>query len=425
MAAALLAAAAPFALDAPVAAAFSISTSARALLPAFQATAPASDDAAARELRAAVRRALAGAAAAMPNPIEVAVTDKTPSWAILMSIEHERASHETLLALIRELPIESLSGREPKGWRVAPARTQRPPPANALVRIEKATLRGLARSLPADGAASESAAQDADWAERLASRADALRACARGGADDVSLDAFLVARFKVSNGEFLPFVEANAGSAPRFWVKVAGAAGASRWRLRIAWREIDMPWDWPVEVTLGEAEAFLAWISSSEANPSASSRAAAAPEGATAGVDPRGAARDGFRARLPTLAEHRALSLLEEDCNVPSSGEPCDAPFRAARWNSDFLWHSPCAVDASAPTASGVYDARGNVWEWVRDQALSSHIASSSFALVGGSWASNGDPATSTRYAADLRAALAVSAHAYGSFRYVHAKTFL
>jgi formylglycine-generating enzyme required for sulfatase activity len=423
MAAALLAAALPFALDAPAAAALSTSTPVGALF-AIQAAAPTSDDAAARALRAAVRRALADAAAAMPDPIEVAVTDKTPSWAILMAIEHERASHETLLALIRELPIESLCGREPIGWRMAPARAQRPPPANALIRIEKATLRGLARPLLVNGSASEAPGLvDADWAERLASRADALRACARGGADDVSLEPFLVARFKVSNGEFLPFVEAGAGPAPRFWVRVAGAAGAWCWRLRIAWREIDMPWDWPVEVTLGEAAAFVAWLSSSEAVPSAGSSAAGAPEGAAASGGPVCAALGPFRARLPTLAEHRALSLLEPDCKVPSSGEPCDAPYRAARWNTDFLWHSPCAVDACAPTAAGVYDARGNVWEWVRDQAASPHIASPSFALVGGSWASNGDPATSTRYSADQRAALAISAHAHGSFRYVIEKS--
>ena len=370
-------------------------------------TAPAAamvtDLSAAVALRVRARTALLDAIALMDA---TPITDKTPGWALLMSIEHKRAVHETVLALVRDLEVTDLAGT-PRGWRRALSRARgtdaaaaAAAPTNALTCIVlRAPLRGFALPFTPDVAAPR-VVDDADVAERLASRADALRACARAGSADRLVPPFDVSIYKVSNAEFLPFVVSGGYSDSRWWGGVAPPARAAprywgradgHWTLRETWEVTPMPWDWPVEVDFSEARAFLAWLT----------------------------ARDGggrVLHRLPTLAEHRALWSVEEADAAHArgfSGELCDPPAPLDRFNTDLRWHSPCAVDEVAPTAAGVYDACGNVWEWVVD--------GNGGALTGGSWVTSGDPATSTRYEADTRVARgdANGAHTAASFRYV------
>jgi hypothetical protein len=85
--------------------------------------------------------------------------------------------------------------------------------------------------------------------------------------------AFQAARHLVSNGEFLPFVEAGGYEDDSLWLEEGKAwkrfARAHHptfwrlepegWQLRLMTQVVDMPWDWPVETNFHEASAFCRW----------------------------------------------------------------------------------------------------------------------------------------------------------------------
>jgi formylglycine-generating enzyme required for sulfatase activity len=72
-------------------------------------------------------------------------------------------------------------------------------------------------------------------------------------AHTVHVDAFAVARYKVTNGEYVDFV--RAGAAPPFFWTPRG----SEWLYRGMFEEMPLPLDAPVYVTLREAEAYAQW----------------------------------------------------------------------------------------------------------------------------------------------------------------------
>ena len=72
-------------------------------------------------------------------------------------------------------------------------------------------------------------------------------------AHTVQVGAFSVARYKVSNGDYLEFVRQGA-EAPFFWSTRAG-----RWCYRGMFSEIPLPLDCPVYVTHEKAEAYARW----------------------------------------------------------------------------------------------------------------------------------------------------------------------
>lgn len=123
----------------------------------------------------------------------------------------------------------------------------------------------------------------------------------------VPVPAFRVAKYKVTNGEFLEFVRAGA-SPPHFWIKRSG-----RFYLRTMFEEIPLPLDWPVYVTQAEASAYARWRGKS----------------------------------LPTEAQfHRA-----------SEG--------ASPVNADFERWDPVAVhESGGESRHGVAQTVGNGWEW-------------------------------------------------------------
>jgi formylglycine-generating enzyme required for sulfatase activity len=69
----------------------------------------------------------------------------------------------------------------------------------------------------------------------------------------VSVPAFSLARYKVTNGDYLEFVRAGA-SPPFFWIERGG-----RWFYRAMFSEIPLPLDHPVYATLDEAQAYARW----------------------------------------------------------------------------------------------------------------------------------------------------------------------
>lgn len=128
-------------------------------------------------------------------------------------------------------------------------------------------------------------------------------------AHDANVAAFSMAKHKVTNGEYLEFVNSGA-PAPFFWVKRNG-----EWFQRGMFGEMPLPLDWPVYVTHDEAEAY------------AKSR----------GAD------------LPTEAQfHRALEL---------SGDTNGA-------NYDFRHWDPVSVSANDGPAAAPEQLVGNGWEW-------------------------------------------------------------
>ena len=137
--------------------------------------------------------------------------------------------------------------------------------------------------------------------------------------------SFRIQRHKVTNGEYLRFVDQGA-APPHFWSRQGGG-----WRLRRMFSHISLPLDWPVWVTHMEASAYAAW--------------------------------KGWR--LPSEAEfHRAAyGTPEEGESVyPWGGFP-PSPDRG---NFDFRQWNPCAVDATpaGDSAFGVSQLVGNGWEW-------------------------------------------------------------
>ncbi len=146
----------------------------------------------------------------------------------------------------------------------------------------------------------------------------------------VEVPGFRMQQHKVTNGEYLRFVEAG-GAVPHFW-RWSNAG----WMLRRMFSEVPLPLDWPVYATHVQASAYAEW----------------------AGM------------RLPTEAEfHRgAYSMPDdstpcgEDRSYPwgeASPEPRYGNFGVKNWN-------PMPVDAHPAGSStlGFWQMVGNGWEW-------------------------------------------------------------
>ena len=148
------------------------------------------------------------------------------------------------------------------------------------------------------------------------------------GAQTVEVPAFLVDKYKVTNGQYLSFVEAGA-DPPHFWRRRQDGA----WVWRTFWEEIPLPLDWPVYVTHREAQAYARWIGKS----------------------------------LPSEAQfHRAAygTPSGQERRYPwGDDEPDDQ-----HGNFNFYHWNPLPVTASplGESAFGVAQLVGNGWEWTR-----------------------------------------------------------
>lgn len=131
-------------------------------------------------------------------------------------------------------------------------------------------------------------------------------------AHEREVKAFRIGKYKVTNGEYLRFVE-QGGTPPHFW---AGEPG--RWHWRGMFGTAPLPLDWPVYCTHEQAAAYAAWKGM----------------------------------RLPTEPEfHRAAF---------SGGPPPDPD----RDNFDFRRWDPAPVHGSEANAFGAVQMVGNGWEW-------------------------------------------------------------
>jgi gamma-glutamyl hercynylcysteine S-oxide synthase len=143
---------------------------------------------------------------------------------------------------------------------------------------------------------------------------------------EVSVRAFAMSKYKVTNGEYLKFVRAGA-KPPHFWTWCEG-----QWYWRGMWGETPLPLDWPVYVTQEEARAFASWSGK----------------------------------RLPTEAEfHRAAYGTvhgEEERSYPWGDDQPDSRrgnFGGNRWDP-----IPVTATPLGDSAFGISQLVGNGWEW-------------------------------------------------------------
>jgi len=137
-----------------------------------------------------------------------------------------------------------------------------------------------------------------------------------------SVDAFEIAQHKVTNAEYLRFVEAG-GTAPIFWRQRNGA-----WSLRRMFDEVPLPPAAPVYATHQQATAYARW----------------------AGCD------------LPTEAQWHRAAYGRSDQRYPWG----DAAPNGVHGNFDFVDWDPVSVTTS-PAGDSVYGVSqmiGNGWEW-------------------------------------------------------------
>src|SRR5699024_4518379 len=101
------------------------------------------------------------------------------------------------------------------------------------------------------------------------------------GRHEADVPAFEASRLLVSNGEFLPFVEADGYNAPEYWTEEGQqwldyrkashptfwVSHDNDWHLRLMTEEVPMRWNWPVEVNAHEARAFCRWKSGQTGKP--------------------------------------------------------------------------------------------------------------------------------------------------------------
>jgi formylglycine-generating enzyme required for sulfatase activity len=196
----------------------------------------------------------------------------------------------------------------------------------------------------------------------------------------------------VSNGEFMDFVAANGYGISQWWddeglkyLKIRNSTCPPFWiphdngsyTYRALCEEIEMPYNWPVEVNALEAEAFCRWKS----------------------------AQKGIDYRLPTEAEWEVMAQV---------GEVEEDVFDDSKANLNFA-HYASSVPVDTFSHGELYDVVGNVWQWTQTQmapfeGFKTHPWYDDFTeptfdgkhniFKGGSWASTGNEMVRTsRYA--------------------------
>jgi iron(II)-dependent oxidoreductase len=218
-------------------------------------------------------------------------------WTLQMAIEHRHMHAETFAYLLHGLPHrEKQSGVE------TPRPSGRPAPSNPMLAIHSGCVT-LGQSKDHFGWDNEFAAHDA------------------------VVPAFRISKFKVSNGEYLDFVQ-EGGPVPHFWVMENNA-----WMYRGMFAQFPLPLDWPVWVTWQQAVAYSRWR--------------------------------GFS--LPTEAQYQlAAQLTAHDPKRDNFGyhrwDPVPVDSGGVRASALPPGFGPAQPDRDAPV-----QMVGNGWEWTRD----------------------------------------------------------
>lgn len=381
----------------------------------------------------------------MPHPRDVPVTMESPLWSLFMGFEHERIHLETSSVLIHQLPIDCVV--QPEGWRIGPSFAPEPSavPVNSVVDVPAGkVVLGKPTSFPSFGWDNEYGAREVDVpsfeaAKFLVTNGEFLPFVLAGGYKNKQW-------WIAPNGddEGWRWAAYRNATHPSFWVATshpdmlqyhggkpghpyqkddghALAGTGNQFKLRTIFSIIDMPWDWPAEVNYLEAAAWMRWKASQE-GPGVTYRFPTEAEyhmirgdpvpykAATVGTErPDRVAGDGFGdGKLGPEGNGKTVPVhkpdVDEDGRVDIMLQP------TAPGNINMRWHSSTPVDMYGPSSTGFHDPHGNVYQWVEDHfaplpGFEIHYMYDDFSspcfdgwhtvIMGGSWVSTGDQASS------------------------------
>jgi 5-histidylcysteine sulfoxide synthase len=246
------------------------------------------------------------------TPITLPIHPTHPLWALMMGIEHQRIHIETSSMLIRQLSIERV--KRPQNWQYAPFNGYTP--QNEMIEVAGGVVK-LGKAFD-----DSTYGWDIDYGDRT-----------------VEVPPFLASKYLITNAEFIYFVKAGGYEnqeywdeeswnwktqyniqSPKFWLHENG-----NYKYRAMFDEMNLPLDWPVEVNHYEAMAYCRW--------------------------------QGKGTRLMSEAEYHLATYGNSSLDD------------VGNYNLNFKFGSPHPVGMleTAKSHSGLYDLRGNVWEWLSD----------------------------------------------------------
>ncbi len=249
--------------------------------------------------------------------IALPINPEHPLWALMMAIEHQYIHIETSTMLIRQLPVDQL--QRPESWQYAPANGYTT--ANEMIEVTGGTVR---LGKPQD---SNIYGWDIEYGDRT-----------------VNVATFQASKYLITNAEFLDFVKdggyenqdywheqswawkvENQIKHPKFWIPEANS-----YKYRAMFDEIAMPFDFPVEVNHYEAIAYCRW--------------------------------KGNHTRLMSEAEWYLATYGSSEL-----AQAADSQAENYNLNLKFASPNPVGYLPQAKSDVGLYDLRGNVWEWLSD----------------------------------------------------------